>query len=276
MTQEIELYHKITDPLAFCRTAGQEFAQSGMFGASSASQGFVIAMACATERKSPLEIVRTYHIIDGKLSKKSLAALAEFRGKGGRVKWINTGEDGIQAVGEFTFEGQTLTVSFSIEQAKRQGLVKPRGNWEKTPGNMLRARVTSNAIGMLCPEIFAGGDPEEEVSPEPKAITMPTAATAAPAALADPQPSPYFVRTVEAEVAHEEAPKAASDELSSDLQEQVANAIGADHLAAAQAWMVKEGWIKAGQNYALMSETRARRILNNPGAFIRAIAPKAA
>ena len=84
---EIQLYTKLNDPITAIEKLGLMFAKSGMFGCERTEQGQVLAMICLAEMKSPTAIVRDYHIIDGKLSKKSLAALADFRGAGGKHKW---------------------------------------------------------------------------------------------------------------------------------------------------------------------------------------------
>lgn len=173
MSQAIEIYSKIQDPFTAAMQIGEHFARSGMFGVDRKEAGTILALACITGNQTPFEILRTYDIVMGKLRKKALACYAEFRQRGGRVKWLNTGDDGKEAVGEFTFEGNTLTVKFTIDDAIKQGLVKNDSAWKKTPGNMLRARVLSNAIGMLCPEIVAGvvdGEDSEAPTAEPKAI----------------------------------------------------------------------------------------------------------
>lgn len=192
----IELYTKLQNPIEAIDRLGEMFAKSGMFGCSRVEQGKVLAMICLAEQKSPVHILRTFHIIDGQLSKKALASLAEFRKAGGRHKWILDGNDGLKATGQFTFEGNTVEVSYSIEDAKRQNLsMKPGSNWAKTPSNMLRARVITNAIAMLCPEIFAGDDSDNEpqvAAPltfaqpqEPRTVTATIVSTVPPVAPSD-------------------------------------------------------------------------------------------
>ena len=92
-TQGIELYSRINNPIDAITSIGDFFAKSGMFGCEKVEQGRVLAMECLATNKPPSVIARTYHIMDGKLSKKALAALAEFRGIGGKHKWIKDGTD---------------------------------------------------------------------------------------------------------------------------------------------------------------------------------------
>jgi len=137
--------------------------EARMFGCSNEAQGRVLALACIAERKNPLELVRTYHIIDGKLSMRADAMLAEFRKLGGKVRWTATGDDGKEAKAIFSFEDVDTEIGYSIEDAKRAGLVKDKSAWVKDPGAMLRARVTSKAVRMLAPEIVAGYYTPEEI-----------------------------------------------------------------------------------------------------------------
>ncbi len=137
--------------------------ESGMFGCSNEAQGRVLALACIAENKNPIELARVYHIIDKRLSMRADAMLAEFRKMGGKVIWTATGDDGVAAKAKFTFEGVETEIGFTIDDAKRAKLIRAGGNWEKDPGAMLRARTTSKAIRMLCPEIVAGYYTPEEI-----------------------------------------------------------------------------------------------------------------
>jgi hypothetical protein len=54
---------------------------------------------------------------------------------------------GWEDLGEFTY---------SIEDAKRAGLVKSGSSWEKYPQNMLFARAISSGVRIYCPDVFNG------------------------------------------------------------------------------------------------------------------------
>ena len=193
---QIQIYSQFKDPLDAINQIGDIFAKSGFANLDNPSAGKMLALVCFSEQMTPTQLLRTYDIVKGKLRKKALASFAEFRQAGGKVKWLATGEDGKEAKAEFTFEGQTLTLSFTMQQAIQGGaeLKTDKGHptvWAKTPGNMLRARLVSNAVAMLCPEIFAGGDGigemEDEPTPAPEiklagsnVQTQPVAASPAP------------------------------------------------------------------------------------------------
>jgi len=172
----LALYENIEnkpDALSQIAKMGEAMAVSGMFGCTKKEQGIVLAMACVTQRMSPIEVTQKYHIIGGKLTKKAGAALAEFKKMGGRYRWIKTGQEpGVdnmdrEAIGEFQLgEGDPITVSFSMRDAQAAGLLKTGSAWQTLPWKMLRARVSSDAVGMLAPEIYFGDD-DEPATPQP-------------------------------------------------------------------------------------------------------------
>ncbi len=160
---EITVYDRVDNPVVLMESLGKSMYESGMFGCSNEAQGRVLALACIAENKNPIELARVYHIIDKRLSMRADAMLAEFRKLGGKVIWTATGDDGVAAKAKFTFEGVETEIGFTIDDAKRAKLIRAGGNWEKDPGAMLRARTTSKAIRMLCPEIVAGYYTPEEI-----------------------------------------------------------------------------------------------------------------
>lgn len=163
MSNEVTVYERVDNPLEFAREMGKAMALSGIFGCRNEQQGIVLAMACMSERKNPIELARTYHIIDGKLSMRADAMLAEFRARGGKHRWLATGDDHQRAEIELELNGQKEAVAFTIEDAHRAELVKPKSGWVKFPGEMLRARAISKAIRMIAPEIVAGCYVPEEL-----------------------------------------------------------------------------------------------------------------
>jgi hypothetical protein len=299
MSQEITLYDKIQDPTSDAIKLGEYLGKSGLFGCTKVEQGVVFAMTCFFERKSPLDMIRTYHVTqDGKLIKKALAQLAEFRNKGGKHKWLNSGDTPAQkredwkATGEFIFEGVTYKVEFSMADADRQELVRPKGNWIKTPGNMLRARVITNALGMLCPEIVAGSaDAPEEEDPEVKNISpllpkeQATVTTDRPdkkkAAVVnapidvqatvkqddsnpDLKPAQTAAAAPPADAKPFKAEADAAGKLTLSTVQALQAAIGEDNAAMADKWMMQKDWIKTSGDLFNLTVKRAQMILDNP------------
>jgi hypothetical protein len=282
---EIELYSRIQDPITACEKAGNFFAKSGMFGCDKPEQGFILALECFSTGKPPSVIARTYHIMDGKLSKKAMAGLAEFRGIGGKHKWIKDGTDGKEAILELTLEGNTIVSRFTIEEAKAQGLIRPRSNWEKTPANMLRARAMSNGVAMLAPEIYAGDSVDDELpQAEPKPLLRETAPTVSAAPKNEPvidvAASAVAEPKAEAPATAAESPKPACSEadieLSPETQRLTVKAmaalefvIGEANMPAAITWLKKQGWIQT--TLSELSVERAKRLVKNPEKFLEHI-----
>ncbi len=279
MSQEITLYNRIQDPIEAAIKLGKPYAL--MFGLSNEAQGVFLALAAFAENKTPFDIVRTYDIVDGKLRKKALAIYAEFRAKGGKVRWINTGNDGQKATAEFTFEGNSVTDSFTIEDAKKQFLLRPNSAWTKTPGNMLRARLLSNVVAMLCPEIVAGvsGNPEDEseTDAEPKALlpTQPVAdpkpaqvtsvTTVPPPSAGQPaEPQPQLPKPAEINWANPRDPKKVSPEGAAALAE----AIPADDQATVLKWLEDNKWIQPLGSLLDLTPQRALSIHKDTAKFV--------
>ena len=215
----ITLYGRMPDPLAAIKTLGEAFKTSPMLGLTTPGDGIVLAMTCMADGITPLDFIRKYHIIEGRPSMRADAMTAEFRRRGGKVRWLQLGDSGT-AEAEFEFEGQTLRMAFTLDDARKllgkgkdgkDRIDKPGGNWEKDPGAMLRARLTSKAIRILAPEIVAGVyTPEEvqdfadDVAPKPAAARKAVAdkrqaevaeavAAVAPASVATPVEDPTII-----------------------------------------------------------------------------------
>lgn len=304
---QIVLWNKIeesSDPITAIDRMGDWIGRSGMLPLSKVEAGKVIALVCVTEGISPIEFMRTYDVMsDGRIRKKSLAALASLRKKGGKHKWIKSGDDGKEAVIELTYEGQTITSRYTIDDAKKANLVKDGGNWVKTPANMLRARAVSNGVGMIAPEIFAGEDDGAEdgpnvvlnmksANPEPVAETVKDKPApkkpeprkehvidiqAEPVQEAKPveivqqppvkqEPSPVPVQTEQPAQSTSSGPK-----LSNEMVAKIEEAITPEHSEKALKWMFRNGWLKTGMSLYDLPEARAQRILKQRDSFISTI-----
>lgn len=303
----IELYDRIANPLEGIERMGTWIAKSGMFGCDKVEQGMVLAMECMTTRKAPSVIARTYHIMDGKLSKKALGALAEFNDMGGEHEWLRTGdepvtkEDDRAAELKLTLKGKTVTVRFSIADAKRMGAsFKAGSGWVKSPANMLRARCASNGVAMLAPGIFAG-DVEDEpteraalplLMQQPAAQVVPPKGEAVKTEAATTAPTPQPV--IEAQVVDDQIPgaevvtypveekpepfkaKSIDGLLTVETMGAINAALGPENIDTAAKWLVAKGKIKEAtpQGFRALSELMAQNILDRTAEFIKAIGGK--
>jgi len=177
-SQAREIYAKIENPMTAIAELGNMFHKSGIMGVSTPGDGAVVALTCMCEGITPLEFAKTYHIINGRPSMRADMMHAKFRSAGGKVAWLNMGDDGKAAEATFEFEGQQAQIKYTIEDAKNvvgDKLDKPDSNWKKDRGAMLRARLITKAIRILAPELIAGVYTPEELE-ESGAVS-----TAAPA-----------------------------------------------------------------------------------------------
>jgi hypothetical protein len=291
---QIELYQKLNNPIDAIQQLGKMFAKSGMFGCEKEEQGQVLAMVCMVEGKSPVFITTNYDIVEGKLRKKALAALADFRSGGGKHKWLSSGdavtvkdEDRYAEIELTDKEGSVIKYRYSMADAKAEGLVKDRSRWVKRPGNMLRARCISNGLGMLCPEIFAGEDDEpvsesdtKPLLPKKEAATVESqAATAAPA---KPEQASNVINVEATVVPQASAPDekkteekpftidmvavdTATGRLNAASEAALIKLFG-EHVDAAFTWLKAKNWIN--EKISDINVDRAKRILSKPAEFM--------
>lgn len=153
------------NPLEAAKVIGDNFARSQMMGVNSPGDGMVLALTCMSEGITPLAFIRKYHLVEGRPSMRADAMGAEFRKAGGKIKWLNIGDDGKEARAEFTFEGETTEIAYTAADGKKAAgdkFEKKGSNWQRDLGAMLRARLITKAVRMLAPEIVAGVyDPDE-------------------------------------------------------------------------------------------------------------------
>lgn len=160
----LSLAEKSGDPMEFLSKMGESIAKSGMLGLRKIEQGSTLLMICMTEGKTPLQVISEFHVMDdGKLARKADWVISRFREMGGSFVIVDDGEDGQKATYEFTFKGNTRRVSYTMDEAKAEKIVKKDSRWEKNPASMLRARVITKGVRMVAPEVMAGFYTEEEL-----------------------------------------------------------------------------------------------------------------
>ena len=175
------VYDRINDPMMAIKTLGMSIFKSGIFGLDKPEQGEILAMQCLVEKKSPLELARTYHFIQGQLAIRSDALLAKYQMSGGKVDWITRTDKLVEA--KFERNGQSAHIVASIEEYISNGTAlgkdgKPKDNWKKWPRRMLTARAISEGVRLIAPECCFGTYTVEEldagktvnVTPKPQTL----------------------------------------------------------------------------------------------------------
>lgn len=117
----VSVYDRIQNPIEAMVILGKSIAESQMFGCSNVSQGVVLAWECLTSRESALSLAKKNHIIDGKLSMKADAMLAEFSERGGAHRILSRTPD-LAAI-ELTRNGQPQKFDLSWEAAQREPFI---------------------------------------------------------------------------------------------------------------------------------------------------------
>ncbi len=174
-------------------------AASGLFACAKTPQtAFALMMLCQAEGIHPMQAVRRYDIVNGKVALKADTMLAEFQNRGGKVTWVKVNSAACEAIFHAPGITDPVTVTWTIGDAERAGLAGKTGPWTQYPRAMLRARVISEGIRMTMPGVVVGlYTPEEvqdfaEVKPTapPKAQPQPalSAEPSAPSAAAPTEP----------------------------------------------------------------------------------------
>jgi hypothetical protein len=193
---------------------GDELAKSGMFGVKSAAGGVALLVTSIQTGMPIFEINRKYHIMgDGKMTMKADAMLAEYKRLGGKCRWVRFDAEEARAVWNYG-ENVDLEIAYSVDDAKRDGVVMDKAGsaWKNSRPDMLRARLITKALRMICPEVNHGVYTPEEVAEfqEPVDVTQPhdapkrtKKAFVPDAATVDVQPEPEPTPFEEAEVVDE-------------------------------------------------------------------------
>ncbi len=280
------MYDRISDPMAAIEKMGEWISKSALFGCEKQEQGMVLAMASFSERRPITDICRRYHIVKGKLSMKAEAMLAEFNQRGGKHVWVKS--DDKVAILRLTYDQfDKFEVSFTIKDAERAGLCgkdgemnkgqNGPGSWQKMPDAMLRARVTSKAIRMVCPEIVAGVYTPEEVDDMRPAVhvetrsllsSAPVPTTPTPAIEPEVLPpeavdTPANSTAIEAEVVPPEDKEVLERKDLIELLEEV----GPDGTE----WLVAKKWIKDAEAIEDLPIQKVRDLIGRKSQFKQAV-----
>jgi hypothetical protein len=182
--REVAVYDRINNVGAFVDQLGQAIYRSGMFGCESPSQGTVMAMECMARRQPPLSLAERYNVIKGKLSMKADAMLAGFRQAGGKTKVVKRTDE--EACIELRLDGEKERFRFTWADAQKEPFIyngkesdvlkvlhlggsppiKPKYATPRSRMQMLWARVVSDAVRTMAPEVCAGAYTPEEHEPE--------------------------------------------------------------------------------------------------------------
>lgn len=185
MANEMTVYGAVPNATELITTMGNAIHNSGLLGCDNAAQGIVLAMTCFAKGSDPMSLAQRYHIIKGRLSMRADAMLAEFRNRGGKHKVVT--RTGDEAVVSLTMDGDTQEFSFCWTEAQCEPFVyngkesevlrfiavgnqdelakrlKPKYATPRARMQMLWARVVSDGVRAMCPEVNLGTYTPEEI-----------------------------------------------------------------------------------------------------------------
>lgn len=158
-SHKLDLNHLTMNQL---RYLGQVMSQSGMFPDAKAGPTALVKILAGQEiGMPPFQAMTNIHIIQGKATMSANLMAAKVKGhpkydyklKLSPTEATVTMYEVVEASGAKEELGD---FTFTIEDAKRAGLVKAGSGWEKYPQNMLFARAISSAVRMYAPDVFNG------------------------------------------------------------------------------------------------------------------------
>lgn len=173
--------------------------KSGNFGLKSVDDAAIKILYGVEMGLSSLQALTSLNMVQGKitLSSNLVAALIK---RSGRYNYIVAEWTDERCEIQFRDNGEPIGVtSFTMTDAKRAGLLRNGGGWEKYPKAMLFARAITQGARAYCADVFVGPiyDPEElaaadstrpAVSTSPKVTPDTTATGAADDTPVDVQP----------------------------------------------------------------------------------------
>ena len=193
---------------------GQVLSQSKLFGTTNPAEGLAIVAMCHQKRMSWLDFMETFHMIKGRVSKKTDAILADLHRIGGDHEIIERTPDKASAKftkgkasytstitwedckqEPFTYEGKESDIVDLIKAGRFDSLkIKAKYCTPRSRKQMLWARCVSDGVRVVAPECCQGVYTPEEVddyAPAPAAYVqqMPAAPS--------PSPAPVQVEDVE-------------------------------------------------------------------------------
>lgn len=137
------------------KALGQIFVESGFFSdAKEQSQAVVKILAGREVGLQPIEAMTGIHIIKGKISFGANMMAAAVK-KHPKYNYDVTKHTDKECIIDFYEGGKKAgTSSFSLDDAKRAGVMTTGGSWYKYPKAMLFARAMSAGVRYYCPDVF--------------------------------------------------------------------------------------------------------------------------
>lgn len=151
--------------MAVFKTMAMQAVDSKMYKGVGDQAGVMMIMLAARELGIPpvTALNGGINIIQGKVELSARMMNALMRKNGINIEVKESTDEKCVLVGH---RGSPTMVSYSIEDARRAGLVKPGGGWTKNPKDMCFARAISRLARQIAPDLIGGCYVEGEISGE--------------------------------------------------------------------------------------------------------------
>jgi hypothetical protein len=152
--------------MAVYQVMSKQAAESKMYKNIGDENGLMMVMLAARELGiGPVQALNGgLNIINGKVEISARLMNAMIRRSGHRLKIKETSDKACIIEGIRSDTGESLTASYTLEEAKIAGLVKPGGGWTKNPKDMCFARALSRLARQLFADVIGIGYIEGEIS----------------------------------------------------------------------------------------------------------------
>ena len=150
-------------PLSDMQQMAKIGVESNFFGIKKPTEAMALMLIAQAEGKHPATVFSQYHVIQGRPALKADAMLARFQQAGGAVQWTERSDKACAATFSHP-QGGKCEIRWTLDDAKRAGLLGGKSNWNQYPRQMLSARVVSEGVRAVFPGVLGGFYTPEEVS----------------------------------------------------------------------------------------------------------------
>jgi hypothetical protein len=157
------------------QTMAKQAVESKMYRGIGEQAGVMMIMLAARELGIPAmqALNGGINIIQGKVEISARMMSALIRRAGHQMKIVESTDSICRLMGKRCDTGETETVSFSLADAQKAGLVKQGGGWMKFPKDMCFARALSRLARQLFSDVIGIGYVEGEIKPSDAEIVLP-------------------------------------------------------------------------------------------------------
>jgi len=162
--------HTVLTPVAELAAWGDLAKKSGIVPPStSREQAMAIVQTGRELGLQPFQSLRSMSFISGRLTMSVQLQLALAKRQGVRLESLNETSDSCPVT--LGRGDERITCTYTVDDARKAGLVKSGGAWERYGRQMLRWRAIGDALRLIAPDLVMGLlDPVEAESIDPVAI----------------------------------------------------------------------------------------------------------